>query len=90
VPNRLARLRDAHTTRPFDFPAAVVFSEEVVEEWNQGWYPPWFFERMIRNLSSWRMIPSLHERLLLPPAVDAVAAEINAALDQVAESRVAA
>ncbi|HWQ02112.1 MAG TPA: AMP-binding protein [Gaiellaceae bacterium] len=90
VPDRLARLRDAHTTRPFDFPTAVVFSEEVIEEWNKGWYPPWFFERMIRNLSGWKVIPSLHERLLLPPAVDAVAAEIRAVLGQVAESTVAA
>jgi hypothetical protein len=90
VPDRLARLRDAHTTRPFDFPTAVVFSEEVIEEWNKGWYPPWFFERIIRNLSGWKVIPSLHERLLLPPAVDAVAAEIRAVLGQVAESTVAA
>ena len=90
VPDRLARLRDAHTTRPFGFPTAVVFSEEVVEEWAKGWYPPWFFDRMITNATSWKTVGSLHERLLLPPAVDAVAAEIRAALDQVADSRVAA
>jgi hypothetical protein len=45
---------------------------------------------MIRNLATWKVIPSLHERLLLPPAVDAVAAEIRAVLGQVAESTVAA
>jgi thioesterase domain-containing protein len=90
VPGRLSRLRDAHTTRPFDFPAALVFSEEVMEEWAKGWYPPWFFESVVRNPSRWKVIPSLHERLLLPPAVDDVAAEIRAALDQAAGSRAAA
>jgi oxalate---CoA ligase len=90
VLDSLARLRDAHTTRPFGFPTAVVFSEEVVEEWAKGWYPPWFFDRMITNATSWKTVGSLHERLLLPPAVDAIAVEIRAALDRVAEQRDAA
>lgn len=76
----LERLREGHTTQPFDLPAMVVFSEEF----EGTLLPTWYFESIIRQPWSWTQVQSLHTRLLLPPAVDLVAGEIRAALDQVA------
>ena len=66
--------------QPFDRSATVVVSEEFCREI----LPLRYLEEIVRRPWRWTQLPGPHCRLMLPPNVDAVAAEIRAALDQAA------
>jgi thioesterase domain-containing protein len=77
IAKSLARIREDYRVEPFDVPAAVVVSEEFC----RTMVPRWHLEEVVHRPHSWTELPGPHGRLLLPPNVDAVAAEITAALD---------
>ena len=57
-----------------DRPATVVVSEEFCREV----LPLWYLEEIVRRPWRWTQLPGAHSRLMLPPNVDAVAAEVRA------------
>jgi hypothetical protein len=52
--------------------------------------PAWYLESIVQRPRRWTRLPGEHSRLLLPPNVDAVAAEIEAAIDAAVDSSAAA
>jgi oxalate---CoA ligase len=83
IPAALDRIRESHETPPFSFPATVIVSDEFV----QDVLPAWYLESIVRPPRRWKRLPGLHAGLLLPPAVDLVASEIRAALDEAVGSQ---
>ena len=77
---QIEQIREDYDVQPFDRSATVVVSEEFCREI----LPRWYLEEIVRRPWRWTQLPGLHRRLMLPPNVDAVAAEVRAALDQAA------
>ena len=77
---QIEQIREDYDVPPLDRPATVVVSEEFCREI----LPLWYLEEVVRRPWRWTQLPGLHSRLMLPPNVDAVAAEVRAALDQAA------
>ncbi len=86
VSKSLARIREDDPVQPFDFPAAVVVSDEFC----RAILPQWYLASVVRSPWRWSRLPGEHRRLLLPPNVDVVAAEIEAAIDAAVDSSAAA
>jgi oxalate---CoA ligase len=80
IPAALDRIREGHETRPFSSPATVILSNEFV----QYVLPAWYLKSIVKRSRRWKQLPGSHAGLLLPPAVDTVASEIRAALDEAA------
>jgi acyl-CoA synthetase (AMP-forming)/AMP-acid ligase II/thioesterase domain-containing protein len=83
IPAALDRIREDHQTRPFGFPSTVILSDEF----EQDVMPAWYLESIVGRPRRWKRLPGLHAGLLLPPAVDVVASEIRAALDETVGSQ---
>jgi acyl-CoA synthetase (AMP-forming)/AMP-acid ligase II/thioesterase domain-containing protein len=73
----LARLREGYRPQPSDLPATVVLSTGF----QKYELPEWHLRGIIRRPRRWHPIRTEHSRLLLPPNVDLVAQEIEAALN---------
>jgi len=86
ISKSLARVREDYPIRPFDIPATVVVSDEF----RRTMLPAWYLESIVQRPRRWTRLPGEHSRLLLPPNVDAVAAEIEAAIDAAVDSSAAA
>ena len=86
IAKALARMREDYRASPFDFPTTVVVSDQFCREV----LPPWQIEAMVERPDRWVRLAGPHGRLLLPPNVDVVAAEIRAALDEAVASPAAA
>ena len=86
VSKTLARIREDDPVQPFDIPATVVVSDEFC----RTILPQWYLESVVRRPWRWSRLPGEHQRLLLPPNVDAVAAEIEAAIGATVDSSAAA
>jgi oxalate---CoA ligase len=82
---KLARIRESYRPRPIEIPATVILSRGF-DEYE---LPPWYLRTIVRRPRRWLRLESDHDRLLLPPSVDAVAAEIRAALDEAPSSSAA-
>jgi thioesterase domain-containing protein len=78
-PAALARLRETYRPRPIDVPATVILSRGF-DEYE---LPRWYLRTIVRRPRRWLRLESEHRRLLLPPNVHVVAAEIRVALDAV-------
>jgi hypothetical protein len=78
----LAVLRETYEPRPLDVPTMVIVSEGF----DEYALPTWYLRQIVRRPRSWRRLPGPHSRLLLPPNVDLVAAEIRAAVDDEARA----
>jgi acyl-CoA synthetase (AMP-forming)/AMP-acid ligase II/thioesterase domain-containing protein len=78
----LAVLRESYEPRPLDVPTMVIVSEGF----DEYALPTWYLRQIVRRPRSWRRLPGPHSRLLLPPNVDLVAAEIRAAVDDEARA----
>jgi oxalate---CoA ligase len=86
LPETLIRIREEYSVDPFDIPATVVVSDEFRREL----LPTRYVKAVVRRPWRWTRLPCAHRRLLLPPNVDAVAAEIDAAIDAATRSSAAA
>jgi acyl-CoA synthetase (AMP-forming)/AMP-acid ligase II/thioesterase domain-containing protein len=86
IAKALERIREEYPVTPFSFPAMVVLSDEF----SRTVMPTWYLKAMVKRQYSWSRLPGRHSRLLLPPNVDVVAAEIDAALDAAVGSSAAA
>jgi acyl-CoA synthetase (AMP-forming)/AMP-acid ligase II/thioesterase domain-containing protein len=86
IAKALERIREEYPVQPFSFPATVVLSDEFV----RTVMPTWYLKAMVERPYSWSHLPGRHSRLLLPPTVDVVAAQIDAALEAALGSSAAA
>jgi thioesterase domain-containing protein len=77
---QIGQMREDYDVQPFDRSATVVVSEGFCREMQ----PLWYLGEIVRRPWRSKQLPGSHRRLLLPPNVDAVAAEVRAGLDQAA------
>jgi thioesterase domain-containing protein len=82
----LEQIREESPAEPFDLPATILISDEF----GRTMQPTWHLKRIVRQPWRWRLLPGRHSQLLLPPNVDIVAAEIDAALNAAVGSSAAA
>ena len=76
VARTLERLRESHVARATLVPTLVFVSDGFA----RYELPDWYLRTVVRRPLAWRRLPCTHPQLLLPPTVEAVAREINAAL----------
>jgi thioesterase domain-containing protein len=86
ISKSLVRVREEYPIRPYGIPTTVVVSDEFC----RTMLPTWYVEAIVPRPSRWTRLPGEHVRLLLPPNVDAVAAEIEAAVGTAVDSSAAA
>jgi thioesterase domain-containing protein len=73
---KLVRLRESYRPRPLDLPTNVLISSGFAK----FELPMWYLRSIVRRPATWTTIGVAHAELLLPPTVERVAREIQAAV----------